>query len=113
MSPDVNAPTSSSEKFANVVFAGLFFIYALLSGMSLIMVLVWVWRYVPDGDAVVLIIAASGLAFLFSFRLARSAWREARGMTCRPGCLSFTGRAVLIGKTSRKEADDTDAGAGQ
>ena len=101
MSPDVNAPTSSSEKFANVVFAGLFFIYALLSGMSLIMVLVWVWRYVPDGDAVVLIIAAS----LFSFRLARSAWREARGMTCRPGRLSFTGRAVLIGKTSRKEAD--------
>ena len=111
MSPDVNAPTSSSEKFANVVFAGLFFIYALLSGMLLIMVLVWVWRYVPDGD--VLIIAASGLAFLFSFRLARSAWREARGMTCRPGRLSFTGRAVLIGKTSRKEADDTDPGAGQ
>lgn len=113
MSPDINAPTSRSETFANVVFAGLFFIYALLSGMSLIAGLVWIWRYVSGGEALVIIIAASGLAFLFSFRLARSAWREARGMTCRPGRLSFTGRAVLISRTSRKEADDIDAGAGQ
>ena len=106
-------PMSRGEKFANVVFAGLFFIYALLSGMSLIMVLVWIWRYVSGGDALIFIIVVSGLAFLFSLRLARTAWREARGMTCRPGRLSFTGRAVLISKTSRKEADDTDAGVAQ
>ena len=111
MSPAVNAPTSRGEKFANVVFAYLSFVYALLFGTLTIMGLVCVWRRTPDGGALALLIAVSGLAFLFSLRLARTEWRKAQGVTRRTKRRQLAGRAVHRAQTAFEKTDDADAGA--
>ena len=68
----------AGEHGAEAVLACVLFVYVGVSGLVFVV----------------------GLGFPVLLRSAQSVWREARGVTCRPGRLPCVGRAVLVNTPS-------------
>ena len=94
----------AGEHVAEVVLACVLFAYAGLSGLVFVVGLVCAWCLSPAVGGLVSLTVVSGLGFPVLLRSVRALWRDVRGVTCRPGWLSFTGRAVLVNKASGERA---------
>lgn len=88
------------ERTAEAVFAGALFVLASICGLLFILGIVFSWWLSPAVGGLVSLVVFSGLVFPFLLRSAQSVWREARGVTCRPGRLPCAGRAVLVNTPS-------------
>lgn len=90
----------AGEHVAEAVLACVLFVYVGVSGLVFVVGLVCAWCLSPAVGGLVSLTVVSGLGFPVLLRSAQSVWREARGVTCRPGRLPCVGRAVLVNTPS-------------
>ena len=88
----------AGEHVAEAVLACVLFVYVGVFGLVFVVGLVCAWCLSPAVGGLVLLVVVSGLGLPVVFRVARAVWRDVRGVTCRPGRLSSTGRAVLVNR---------------
>mgnify|MGYP000845862913 FL=1 len=90
----------AGEHVAEVVLACVLFVLASICELLFILGIVFSWWLSPAAGGLVSLVVFSGLVFPFLLQSAQSVWREARGVTCRPGRLPCAGRAVLVNTPS-------------